>query len=95
MSLSLECYVFDALCVAALLHDIFNMQCLQHFVDAGNCIIASSPSDPINIATACQDVFPKEVFQSSGAKLLQPDYAPKYKAIYREADLEAGQAIAR
>jgi hypothetical protein len=42
-----------------------------------------------------QDVFPKEVFQSCGAKLLQPDYEPRYKAIYREADLEAGQAVAR
>jgi hypothetical protein len=42
-----------------------------------------------------QDVFPKEVFQCSGAKLLQPDYEPRYKAIYREADLEAGQAVAR
>lgn len=40
-------------------------------------------------------MFPKEVFQSSGAKLLQPDYEPKYKAIFREQDLEAGQAIAR
>lgn len=46
-------------------------------------------------AHTTQDVFPKEVFQCAGAKLLQPEYEPKYKAIYREADLEAGQAIAR
>lgn len=42
-----------------------------------------------------KDVFPKEVFIEGGRKLLQPDYDPKYKKIYREEDLESGQAIAR
>jgi hypothetical protein len=40
-------------------------------------------------------VFPKEVFQLAGYKLLQPEYDPIYKLLFREADLEAGQAIAR
>jgi hypothetical protein len=38
---------------------------------------------------------PKEVFQAAGRKLLQPERDPKYKAVFREAELEAGQAIAR
>lgn len=42
-----------------------------------------------------KDVFPKEVFQQGGLKLLQPDYDPKYKYIYREEDMEAGQAVVR
>ena len=42
-----------------------------------------------------KDVFPKEVFMGAGEKLLQPQYEPKFKAIFREPDLEAGQAIAR
>mmetsp|Transcript_17336 Transcript_17336/g.29311 ORF Transcript_17336/g.29311 Transcript_17336/m.29311 type:complete len:434 (-) Transcript_17336:159-1460(-) len=42
-----------------------------------------------------KNVFPKETFQQAGAKLLGPDYDPKYKAVFREPDLEAGQAIAR
>lgn len=40
-------------------------------------------------------MFPKEVFQSGGTKLLEPEYEPRYKAVFREQDLEAGQAIAR
>jgi putative exporter of polyketide antibiotics len=38
---------------------------------------------------------PKEVFQAAGRKLLQPEKDPKYKALFREVELEAGQAIAR
>lgn len=47
------------------------------------------------ILSLAQDCFPKEVFINGGLKLLEPDYDPKYKAIYREEDLEAGQAVAR
>ncbi len=43
----------------------------------------------------CKDVFPKEVFINGGLKLLEPDYDPKYKHIYRDEDLEAGQKIVR
>jgi hypothetical protein len=39
--------------------------------------------------------FPVETFTNAGAKLLQPDYNPRYKALYREEDLEAGQAVVR
>ena len=42
-----------------------------------------------------QDTFPAETFVNAGEKLLQPDYEPRFKAIYREEDLEQGQAIAR
>lgn len=40
-------------------------------------------------------VFPKETFVEGGHKLLGPNYDPKYKHIYREEDLEQGQAITR
>jgi hypothetical protein len=43
----------------------------------------------------CQDSFPVELFTNAGAKLLQPASDPRYKAIFREDDLEQGQAIAR
>ena len=49
----------------------------------------------ISIRGILQDVFPKETFQGGGGKLLQPDYEPRYKKVFREADLEAGQAVAR
>ena len=42
-----------------------------------------------------QDVFPTETFMNGGAKLLQPDYDPRYKLLFRECDLEQGQAIVR
>eukprot|EP00981_Chlorochromonas_danica_P002209 scaffold437_cov168-Ochromonas_danica.AAC.26 len=42
-----------------------------------------------------KDVFPKDVFINAGKKLLEPDYDPKYKQIYREEDLESGQAVVR
>lgn len=42
-----------------------------------------------------KDCFPKETFIKSGRALLEPDYDPRYKHIYREEDLESGQAIAR
>lgn len=35
------------------------------------------------------------MFVNAGRKLLEPDYDPKYKLIYREEDLEAGQPIVR
>jgi hypothetical protein len=40
-------------------------------------------------------VFPKETFINGGLKLLGPEYDPKYKYIYREEDLESGQAVSR
>ena len=42
-----------------------------------------------------KDSFPAETFQLGGLKLLQPDYEPRYKKLYREEDLENGQAIVR
>ena len=42
-----------------------------------------------------KDAFPVEVFQNGGAKLLQPDYDPRYKKLYRPEDLEHGEAIVR
>lgn len=42
-----------------------------------------------------KDVFPKDVFTHAGQALLGPDYEPKYKRIYREEDLESGEAIVR
>eukprot|EP01038_Epipyxis_sp_PR26KG_P012847 gene12847-17221_t len=42
-----------------------------------------------------KNVFPKETFIESGRKLLQPEYDPRYKHIYKEPDLESGQAIVR
>lgn len=49
----------------------------------------------LSLPSYLQDVFPKDAFTAAGAKLLQPDYEPRYKILYREADLEQGQAIAR
>ncbi len=51
-----------------------------------------------NLLLCCyvlQDVFPKDVFTYGGLKLLGPDYDPAYKKIYRENDLESGEAVAR
>jgi len=42
-----------------------------------------------------KDVFPIESFQDSGAKLLNPKSNPKYKLIFREEDLENGEAVLR
>jgi hypothetical protein len=42
-----------------------------------------------------KDTFPKEVFINGGLKLVQADYDPKYKYLYREEDLEQGQKIVR
>jgi hypothetical protein len=42
-----------------------------------------------------KDSFPCDLFTNAGQKLLQPDYNPRYKALYREADLEQGEAIVR
>ncbi len=42
-----------------------------------------------------KDSFPVEVFQNGGAKLLQPDYEPRYKKLYRTEELEHGEAIVR
>jgi hypothetical protein len=42
-----------------------------------------------------KDSFPSDLFVNSGQKLLQPTSNPRYKALYREADLEQGQAIVR
>lgn len=42
-----------------------------------------------------KDVFPSETFMHGGAKLLLPDYDPRYKVLYREHDLEQGEAIVR
>lgn len=42
-----------------------------------------------------KDTFPKESMINAGRKLLEPEYEPKYKLIYREADLESGEAIVR
>jgi hypothetical protein len=39
--------------------------------------------------------FPLDVFTNAGLKLLQPESEPRYKAIFRDEDLESGQAIAR
>jgi hypothetical protein len=42
-----------------------------------------------------KDVFPSEVFMNAGRKLLEPAREPRYKLLFREEDLEQGQAIAR
>lgn len=42
-----------------------------------------------------KDVFPVDVFQQGGARLLQPANEPRFKLLFREDDLEHGQAIAR
>ena len=42
-----------------------------------------------------KNVFPSETFQQAGLKLKSPDYDPKYKAIFREEDLEQGEAVCR
>lgn len=42
-----------------------------------------------------KDVFPVDVFQQGGARLLQPANEPRFKLLFRENDLEHGQAIAR
>jgi hypothetical protein len=42
-----------------------------------------------------KDVFPTEVFVGAGKRLLQPPSNPKYKALFRESELEHGQAIVR
>ena len=36
-----------------------------------------------------------DTFTNAGAKLLMPESEPRFKAIFREADLEHGEAIAR
>ena len=40
-------------------------------------------------------MFPVDVFQQGGARLLQPANEPRFKLLFRENDLEHGQAIAR
>ena len=40
-------------------------------------------------------MFPREVFIEGGQKLLGPPYEPRYKALFRETDLEHGEAIVR
>lgn len=42
-----------------------------------------------------KDVFPVETFQTCGERLMIPKRDPMYKALYREEDLESGQAIVR
>ena len=42
-----------------------------------------------------QDVFPSDVFVNAGKKLLQPPSSPKYKTLFRESELEHGQAVVR
>jgi hypothetical protein len=42
-----------------------------------------------------KDVFPLDTFTDSGRKLLRPALNPKYKLIFREEDLEEGQAVVR
>lgn len=42
-----------------------------------------------------KDTFPKESLVHAGQKLLEPEYEPMYKLIYRQADLESGEAIVR
>lgn len=42
-----------------------------------------------------KDVFPKDTFTHGGLKLLGPDYDPGYKKIFRDADKECGEAVAR
>lgn len=42
-----------------------------------------------------KDSFPVEVFTNAGAKLLQPTNEPRYRLLFREADLEHGQAVVR
>lgn len=41
------------------------------------------------------DGFPKQAFQEAGKKLMGPDYDPVYKHIFREDELEQGEAIVR
>jgi hypothetical protein len=44
-----------------------------------------------------KDCFPVDIFQQGGQKLFSndPDGNPRYHAIYKEADLDAGKAVAR
>ena len=42
-----------------------------------------------------QNVFPRETFVEAGKKLLGPPYEPRYKSLFRDADLEHGQAVVR
>lgn len=44
-----------------------------------------------------KDTFPVDVFQKAGQRLVSkaPSGEPRYAAVYREGDLEAGQAVAR
>eukprot|EP00607_Mallomonas_marina_P007044 CAMPEP_0182434526 /NCGR_PEP_ID=MMETSP1167-20130531/70259_1 /TAXON_ID=2988 /ORGANISM="Mallomonas Sp, Strain CCMP3275" /LENGTH=397 /DNA_ID=CAMNT_0024624501 /DNA_START=220 /DNA_END=1413 /DNA_ORIENTATION=+ len=42
-----------------------------------------------------KDVFPLDTFTNAGARLLEPKGNPRYHSIYREEDLEHGQAIVR
>lgn len=42
-----------------------------------------------------KETFPADTFTNAGAKLLQPVSDPRYKLLFREEDLEHGQAVAR
>lgn len=42
-----------------------------------------------------KDLFPIETFYEAGSKLLLPASNPKFKQIFKEEDLESGQAVAR
>ena len=42
-----------------------------------------------------KDVFPNESMMEAGARLKQPAFDPRYKLLFREADLEEGEAILR
>ena len=40
-------------------------------------------------------MFPTDVFQQGGLKLLSPPHNPRYKALFREEELESGVAVCR
>jgi hypothetical protein len=40
-----------------------------------------------------KEVFPSDIFQQAGMKLKGPAHAPRYKALFKEDELVAGQAI--
>ena len=42
-----------------------------------------------------KDVFPNDTFIDSGKRLIKSSVSPKYKLLYREEDLEQGEAVVR